>query len=58
MLGVISEARMDVEYMYSVFGQKDGQACMIFRVADTDGLAAVLDKAGIGTIGGEDLGLH
>ena len=58
VLGVISEARMDVEYMYSVFGQKDGQACMIFRVADTDGLAAVLDKAGIGTIGGEDLGLH
>ena len=41
-----------------MFGQKDGQACMIFRVADTDGLAAVLDKAGIGTIGGEDLGLH
>ncbi len=57
-LGGISDAGMDVEYMYSVFGQKDGQACMIFRVADTDGLAAVLDKAGIGTIAGEDLGLH
>lgn len=58
VLGVISEAEMDVEYMYSVFGQKDGQACMIFRVADTDGLMAVLDKSGISTIGGEDLGLH
>ncbi len=58
VLGVISDAGMDVEYMYSVFGQKDGQACMIFRVADTDGLATVLDKTGIGTIGGDDLGLH
>ena len=58
VLSVISSAEIDVEYMYSVFGQKDGQACMIFRVADTDGLAAVLDKTGIGTIGGDDLGLH
>ena len=58
VLGVISRAEIDVEYMYSVFGQKDGQACMIFRVSDTDGLAEVLDKAGIGTMTGEDLGLH
>lgn len=58
VLGVISKAGIDVEYMYSVFGQKDGQACMIFRVADTDSLAAVFDKNGISMIGGEDLGLH
>lgn len=58
VLGVISTAGIDVEYMYSVFGQKDGQACMIFRVADTEGLSAVLDRNGIGTITGEELGLH
>ncbi len=58
VLGVISTAGIDVEYMYSVFGQKEGQACMIFRVADTDNLAAVFDKNGIAMIGGEDLGLH
>ena len=58
VLSVISGAEIDVEYMYSVFGQKDGQACMIFRVADSDGLTAVLEKNGIGTIAGEDLGLH
>lgn len=58
VLGLISAAGMDVEYMYSVFGQKGGQACMIFRVADTDGLAAVLEQNGIGTIAGENLGLH
>ncbi len=58
VLGVISCAGIDVEYMYSVFGQKDGQACMIFRVADTEGLTDVLGKNGIGTITGENLGLH
>lgn len=58
VLGVISTEGIDVEYMYSVFGQKDGQACMIFRVADTDGLAAVLTKNGIAMVAGEDLGLH
>ncbi len=58
VLSVISSAEIDVEYMYSVFGQKDGQACMIFRVADSDGLTAVLEQNGIDTIAGEDLGLH
>ena len=58
VLSVISTEGIDVEYMYSVFGQKDGQACMIFRVADTDALAAVLEKNGIAMIAGENLGLH
>ena len=58
VLGIISKAGIDVEYMYSVFGQKDGQACMIFRVADADDLTALLEQNGIGTIGGEALGIH
>ena len=58
VLGVISRAEIDVEYMYSVFGQRDGQACMIFRVADSDALTKLLEANGIGTITGEDLGLH
>ena len=58
VLSVISTAGIDVEYMYSVFGQKDGQACMIFRVSDTDGLVAVLAREGIATVAGEDLGIH
>ena len=57
-LGVISRAEIDVEYMYSVFGQRDGQACMIFRVADSDALTKLLEANGIGIITGEDLGLH
>lgn len=58
VLSIISRAGIDVEYMYSVFGQKDGQACMIFRVADADKLTALLDENGIGTIKGETLGIH
>lgn len=58
VLGVVSRAEIDVEYMYSVFGQKDGQACMIFRVADTEALTALLKENGIDMVTGEDLGLH
>ena len=58
VLGVISRAEIEVESMYSVFGQRDGQACMIFRVADSDALTKLLEANGIGTITGEDLGLH
>lgn len=58
VLSVISQAGIDVEYMYSVFGQKDGQAFMIFRVADTEGLTALFEANGISRIKGEDLGIH
>lgn len=58
VLGVISRAGIDVEYMYSVFGQRNGQACMIFRVADAESLTALLEKNGIGILSGEALGIH
>lgn len=58
VLGVISGAGIDVEYMYSIFGQESGQACMIFRVADTDGLTALLKENGISLIAEENLGIH
>ena len=58
VLSAIYHAGIDVEYMYSVFGQKDGQACMIFRVADAESLTGILEQNGIETVQGEDLGLH
>lgn len=58
VLSVISKAGIDVEYMYSVFGQQQGQACMIFRVEDAEGLIAVLAENGLSPIGGETLGIH
>ncbi|MCI8297255.1 MAG: ACT domain-containing protein [Lachnospiraceae bacterium] len=58
VLSVISQAGIDVEYMYSVFGQKDGEAFMIFRVADTEGLTELFEANKIHRIKGEDLGIH
>ena len=58
VLGVLSAAGMDIEYMYSVFGQKNGLAYMIFRVADPAALEDVLTKNGLASVPGEELGIH
>ena len=58
VLHLISEAGIDVEYMYSVFGQGNGKAYMIFRVTDMDKFIAVLNENGISPATGEELGIH
>ncbi len=45
VLRVIAGADIDIEYMYSVLGQKNGLAYMIFRVADAGKLDEVLKAA-------------
>ena len=47
ILTLLAEKSLDVEYVYSVFGQVQGRACMIFRVADLDKLAALLKDNGM-----------
>lgn len=43
LLAAVSEAGIDIEYMYSAFqGQKNGLAYMVFRVEDTERLDKVL----------------
>ena len=42
VLKAIAEANMDIEYMYSVLGQRNGLAYMVFRVDDTEKLDGVL----------------
>ena len=44
--------------MYSVFGQGNGKAYMIFRVTDMDKFIAVLNENGISPATGEELGIH
>ena len=58
LLRVLSEAQIDIEYMYSVFGQKNGLAYMIFRVADVQRLSAALSASGLTAVSGEELGVH
>ena len=58
VLDVLAKENIDVEYMYSVFGQVNGLAHMVFRVADTDKLISVLKDNGLEPISSEDLGIR
>ena len=58
LLSIVAQAGIDVEYMYSVFGQVDGLAHMVFRVADTEKLITVLKANGVEPISGENLGIR
>ena len=57
VLRIFAQENIDVEYMYSVFGQIEGRAHMIFRVADTEHLTAILRTNGIQPIEGSGLGI-
>ena len=58
VLSVLGRENIDVEYMYSVFGQTNGQAIMIFRVADVEQLCGVLQQNGITPSSEADLGIQ
>lgn len=57
LLNIISNEDIDIEYMYSVFGQKDGLAYMIFKVKDVDIFTSVLKKHFVVVATGDDLGI-
>lgn len=57
LLNIISKEEIDIEYMYSVFGQKDGLAYMIFKVKDVDVFTLVLKKYFVTVADNSDLGI-
>lgn len=57
VLSLISEARVDIEYMYSLIGREDEVADMVFRVSDEERLRSVLEANGLRTVSAEQLGL-
>lgn len=57
LLTIISNEEIDIEYMYSVFGQKDGLAYMIFKVKDVDAFTSVLKKYFVVIADESDLGI-
>ena len=57
ILNIISKEEIDIEYMYSVFGQKDGLAYMIFKVKDVEAFISVLEKYFITVADNCDLGI-
>lgn len=57
VMKVITDAGIDIGYMYSSFGKNDGVAYMIFRVDEPDKLADVLEKSGIYAASPEEIGV-
>ena len=57
LLNIISKEEIDIEYMYSVFGQKDGLAYMIFKVKDVEAFISVLEIYFITVADNSDLGI-
>ena len=56
VLQVLTDARVNVEYMYAFLGGKDTEhAYMIFRVEDSEAATAVLAEQGIKTVEQEEI---
>lgn len=57
LLAIFAKAELDIEYMYSVFGRKEGMAYMIFRVSDVQRLEELLSENGLAPVDGGALGI-
>ncbi len=57
LLAVLAENQVDVEYMYSLFTNKDGHAYMVLRISDEPKFLDSLGRNQIKVMTKEDLGL-
>ena len=57
LLEVLAEAHVDVEYMYSLFTNRDGHAYMVLRISDEPTFLDALGRNRIKVMTKEDLGL-
>ena len=57
LLAVLAEAQVDVEYMYSLFTHKEGNAYMVLRISDEAKFLSTLGDKKIRVVGKEELGL-
>ena len=57
LLNVLAENHIDVEYMYSLFTNKDGHAYMVLRINDDPKFLSALGERQIKVMSKEDLGL-
>ncbi len=58
VLAVLAEAHVDVEYMYSLFTHKEGNAYMVMRVSDDPKFLSTLGERKIKLMTKEELGLR
>ena len=57
VLGVLADAHVDVEYMYSLFTHREGNAYMVMRISDEPRFLSTLGDRKIRIVGMEELGL-
>ena len=57
LLEVLTNAHIDVEYMYSLFAHRNDQAYMVLRISDEPRFLSALGEHGIRVMSMEDLGL-
>jgi len=57
VLATLAEGNLDIEYMYSLFTHKEGQAYMVFRVTDEEKFVSLLKAHGITPCTSEELGI-
>lgn len=54
-VNLLAAAGIDVEYLYAFVTRSDNEACVVFRVNDTENAQKVLEKAGIRLVSQEDI---
>ena len=57
VLGFLADNNVDVEYMYSLFTHKEGNAYMVMRISDEPRFLSTLGDRKIRIVGMEELGL-
>ncbi len=57
LLAVLAKANVAVEYMYSLFANKEGHAYMILRIGDEAAFTAAIEGTDIKVVGPAELGL-
>ena len=57
VLGVLADAKVDVEYMYSLFTHREGNAYMVMRVSDDPKFLSTLGDRKIRLMTQDELGL-
>ena len=57
LLAVLAENSIAVEYMYSLFANKDGYAYMILRISDEAAFVKAMNDGGMKIVGMEELGI-
>ena len=58
VLATLAEGNIDIEYMYSLFTHTEGNAYIVFRVAETEKFVTLLSSHGITPTTAEELGIH